>query len=75
MVVPVCFFIAAWSYALCVNFVPYYRNPADAIGESNIGLEQDHQSQASGVDGDPEKAEAMQLEHRGNPEVARVGKD
>jgi len=39
--VPVCFFIAAWSYALCVNFVPYYRVPADAIGESSIGLRRD----------------------------------
>jgi MFS transporter, FHS family, L-fucose permease len=33
MIVPVIFFIAAYSYALAVNFVPSYRNPADMIGE------------------------------------------
>ena len=56
MVVPVCFFIAAWSCkclraqpvckaitdiyldALCVNFVPVYRDTADQIGESDVGL-------------------------------------
>lgn len=39
MVVPVCFMIAAWTYALCVNFVPAYRDPADKIGAATIGLE------------------------------------
>lgn len=39
MVVPVCFQIAAWTYALAVNFVPSYREPADALGESIIGME------------------------------------
>lgn len=39
MVVPVCFMIAAWSYALCVNFVPSYRTPADKIGAATIGIE------------------------------------
>ena len=38
-VVPVCFFIAAWSYALCVNFVPPYENVADPIGNSQVGLQ------------------------------------
>lgn len=38
MVVPVCFMIAAWTYALAVNFVPAYRNPADKIGAATIGL-------------------------------------
>jgi len=41
MVVPVCFFVVAWSYAVCVNFVPSYRDPADRTAEdasiSNIG--------------------------------------
>ena len=39
MVVPMCFFIAAWSYALCVNFVPGYRIPADKFSTTAIGLE------------------------------------
>lgn len=39
MVVPVCFMVAAWTYAVCVNFVPAYRNPADKIGAATIGLE------------------------------------
>ena len=39
MVVPTCFMIAAWTYALCVNFVPSYRNPADKIAGATIGIE------------------------------------
>ena len=39
MVVPVCFMIAAWTYALCVNFLPSYREPADKIGAATIGIE------------------------------------
>ena len=31
--------IAAWTYALCVNFVPSYRDPADKIGAATIGIE------------------------------------
>jgi FHS family L-fucose permease-like MFS transporter len=38
MVVPVLFFVVAWSYAICVNFVPSYRDPADKIQESGIGV-------------------------------------
>ena len=39
MVVPLCFFVAAWSYALCVNFVPSYRAPVDSLAKAKIGLE------------------------------------
>lgn len=38
MVVPLCFFIAAWSYPLCVNFVPSYRDSADKFSTAEIGL-------------------------------------
>ncbi|KAJ2970866.1 hypothetical protein NQ176_g7976 [Zarea fungicola] len=31
MVVPLCFFIGSWTYAVCVNFVPWYRNTIDAF--------------------------------------------
>jgi len=53
MVVPACFMVLAWSYALCVNFVPAYRNPADKIGAATIGLE--HGSGEIGVGEDMEK--------------------
>lgn len=39
MIVPMCFFIAAWSYALCVNFVPAYRIPADKFSTTDIGID------------------------------------
>ena len=38
MLVPMCFFVAAWTYALCVNFVPSYREPADKFSTAKIGL-------------------------------------
>jgi FHS family L-fucose permease-like MFS transporter len=38
MGVPLAFFVAAWSYSLCVNFVPSYRDPADAFATLEIGL-------------------------------------
>lgn len=39
MVVPVCFMVVAWTYALAVNFIPSYRDPADRIGAATIGIE------------------------------------
>ncbi|KAL8990755.1 MAG: hypothetical protein Q9169_008046, partial [Polycauliona sp. 2 TL-2023] len=39
MVVPVCFMVAAYSYAVAVNFVPAYRDPADKTGAATIGIE------------------------------------
>lgn len=41
MVVPLAFFVAAYSYALCVNFVPAYRNTADKFSETEVGLRRD----------------------------------
>lgn len=38
MVVPLCFFVAAWSYCYCVNFVEKYVTVVDALGEAQIGL-------------------------------------
>ncbi|KAL8767607.1 MAG: hypothetical protein Q9209_005937 [Squamulea sp. 1 TL-2023] len=43
MVVPLCFMIAAWSYAVAVNFVPAYRDPADKTGAATVGLENSDQ--------------------------------
>jgi FHS family L-fucose permease-like MFS transporter len=39
MVVPLCFFVAAFSYAICVNFVPAYRDTADAFAETKVGID------------------------------------
>lgn len=39
MVVPLCFFLAAFSYAICVNFVPAYRDTADAFAETKVGID------------------------------------
>lgn len=38
MVVPLMFFVAAWSYTFCVNFVPAYRNIADSFHETKVGI-------------------------------------
>lgn len=50
MVVPVMFFVAAWTYAVAVNFVPSYVKPADSLGNSKIGV-------VSGSDRDLEKVD------------------
>ncbi len=42
MVVPLCFFVGAWTYALCVNFVPWYRDTADAFETTEVGLPSPH---------------------------------
>ena len=56
MVVPVCFMIAAWTYAVCVNLVPAYRNPADKIGAATIGLDDKGKGASEDkIDEDPEK--------------------
>lgn len=58
MVVPMAFFIAAWSYALAVNFVPSYKNTADAFTETEIGLHGHHEGVAEedSIGVDEEKA-------------------
>lgn len=63
MVVPMCFFIAAWSYALCVNFLPAYRIPADKFSTAKVGIESTARDEEGGrlPSEEPEK-EA--LEHK-----------
>jgi FHS family L-fucose permease-like MFS transporter len=46
MVVPMAFFIAAWSYPFCVNFVPAYRNVADSFSTTDIGIANAHANDA-----------------------------
>lgn len=56
MTVPMAFFVAAWSYAFCVNFVPAYRNVADKFSTAEIGITNAHaddaENQAGHSDGD-----------------------
>lgn len=40
MVVPLCFFVSAWTYALAVNFVKAYRDPADKFSTTQVGIEE-----------------------------------
>jgi len=63
MSVPLAFFVAAWTYALCVNFVPSYRDPADKFSTAKIGLaggakDEENLSGEGNVDG--EKAAAVE---------------
>ncbi|KAF8223164.1 MFS general substrate transporter [Tricholoma matsutake] len=37
MIIPVMFFVMAYSYPLAVNFVPSYRDSADKVGEGEFG--------------------------------------
>lgn len=61
MVVPVCFMVAAWTYAVAVNFVPSYRDPADQIGAATIGIENAGDESSRGdPDDDLTKAPAEQ---------------
>jgi FHS family L-fucose permease-like MFS transporter len=53
------FFVAAWSYSLCVNFVPAYRDPADKIASSGIG-QVDRKESAMTADTDIEKGEEVE---------------
>ncbi|KAK5997763.1 Glucose/galactose transporter [Cladobotryum mycophilum] len=54
MVVPMVFFVVAWSYALCVNFVPAYRDVVDSFGDTDIGT-QAHREDEEAADSTDEK--------------------
>ncbi|KAI2463841.1 MFS general substrate transporter [Annulohypoxylon bovei var. microspora] len=64
MVVPLCFFVLASSYAIAVNFVPAYRDPADAFSTTEVGLTRhadDEENGEAGVISD-EKAVKAEIE-------------
>lgn len=67
MVVPMMFFVAAWTYALCVNFVPSYRDPADKFTTAKIGIEN------VGAVGDEESGMGSGGEKHGVLEKEEVG--
>lgn len=62
MVVPACWMVVAWTYAVAVNFVPSYRIPADAFGQSEIGMVRDVEEK--GRVSDVEKAAMNEHEYR-----------
>jgi MFS transporter, FHS family, L-fucose permease len=39
MFVPLIFFLGSLSYAICVNFVPYYRDTIDAVNDTPVGVQ------------------------------------
>jgi MFS transporter, FHS family, L-fucose permease len=69
MIVPVMFFVAAWTYAAAVNFVPLYVEAADKIGMSDIGVRnaggsEEHHSEdgSAGFSGSEEKSTPVESE-------------
>lgn len=52
MTVPLMFFVAAWSYAICINFVPWYRDTADAFTTVDVGLDRHRDEESGGDNGD-----------------------
>lgn len=67
MSVPLAFFVAAWSYTLCVNFVPAYKDAVDKFHVAKIGVvgEADSDKDAKDVIEDVEKAHASAVEMDG----------
>lgn len=56
MSVPMCFFVAAWTYALAVNFVPAYRDSVDKFHTTKIGVDTGSEEGAKDAIDDIEKA-------------------
>jgi FHS family L-fucose permease-like MFS transporter len=63
MTVPLAFFIAAWTYPICVNFVPAYRDVADRFSTTEIGITNAHandpENQVLGKSESPAHTEAV----------------
>lgn len=45
MFVPLIFMAAAWTYAVCVNFIPSYRDVVDSFGEADVGIVHAHEDE------------------------------
>ena len=66
------FFIAAWSYAFCVNFVPAYRDPIDSLGGAKIGVQNTGSDEERVSDFETEKGGITQNEHTSTTESKEV---
>jgi MFS transporter, FHS family, L-fucose permease len=70
MTVPMAFFIVAWSYPFCVNFVPAYRDVADSFSTTEIGITNAHANDPENMGGakagelSPSHTEAVDAEKR-----------
>ncbi|KAF5369101.1 hypothetical protein D9615_010441 [Tricholomella constricta] len=62
MIIPVIFFILAYSYALAVNFVPSYRDPADKVGEADLMAPRADDGASSQKEGSFEKGSTSEKE-------------
>ncbi|RYP70538.1 hypothetical protein DL771_005357 [Monosporascus sp. 5C6A] len=64
MVVPLMFFVIAESYAFAVNFIPAYRDTADAFSTAKVGLNPhtDEESADAGVLNDEKTTKAIEAE-------------
>lgn len=70
MVVPLAFFVAAWTYPFAVNFVGKYREVADRFSTADIGIVdmhgdgQDGEGVLGGKDEAPATMESVGAEHK-----------
>lgn len=65
MVVPMMFFVAAWTYALAVNFWPWYRDTADAFTTAEIGIAGPHRDEETGgIVGEGEKVRDVEHDEK-----------
>lgn len=76
MIVPLCFFVVAWSYAICVNFVKAYREPADKFGKTDVGISNVGRADDTVVDSDgsspADDVEKAPMQHaEGTPELSK----
>ncbi|KAK1965591.1 glucose/galactose transporter [Colletotrichum sublineola] len=60
MVIPLIFFVLAWTYAFAVNFIPRYRNIADAFSTTEVGI---RPADADGEKGGVESVEDKQTKN------------
>lgn len=75
MTVPLAFFVAAGSYALCVNFVPAYRDNCDKFTTTNVGMgEHVVADEENGIRGDKvlEKEGLETSEHVDSPSEVKT---
>lgn len=75
MVIPLIFFVLAWTYSLAVNFVPAYREPIDMMKDSTLAVPAAKDDEESGVEGkvEMEKDGTERREVGESPEIGKVG--
>ncbi|POR36414.1 L-fucose-proton symporter [Tolypocladium paradoxum] len=76
MVVPMIFFVAAWTYALSVNFIPAYVTVMDSFGDTEMGLHghrEDLEGAESGSTEDKAREEHANEKHMGQAKTIESG--